>query len=201
MVRDPLQQSGNTVIIKTECSGRGHQPHATSPQRGKFLVQDAGVIWLAESVASEDGVLLNQDHITAGLRGTMRRRASCRAAADDEQITVAMSVFIAIRIRFPGSRAHPGGFADELFIPHPHSCATSPFKRRQAHESLVIKPCGKESTEKAVYGAKIKTDTGPGVLPPGDKPFVKRLGGGSDIRVLLCTLTDRDQRSGFLDAG
>ena len=156
---------------------------------------------MAESVAAQYCVLLHQDHITAGICSTKRRGTACGTTADDEQIAVAMCVLVVIRIRFPGSRAHPRRFADDLFIAHPHPCAASPFEWRQAHESFVVKPCGEESAEKIVYGAKIKANIWPSVLPAGDEPFVERLGSGSNVGVLLRALAYRDECSGFLHPG
>ena len=198
MVRDALQQSGDTVIIKTKRCCRSHYPHAAICERRKLLLQASSAIGVIKTVSPQYCVLLNQYDIAACVRGAECGGAARRPATYDEQITVTVRVFIVIWIRFPGGSTHPRRFSDDLFIAHPHPGTPTPFEWGQSHEGLVIKPRCEESAEQVVDSAKIESDTWPGVLAAGDKALVKRLGGRSHVGILLCALTHCPQGTGFL---
>jgi hypothetical protein len=77
----------------------------------------------------------------------------------------------------------------------------APFKWWDTHESLVVKPCRKKTTQQIIHRAEIKTHTGPGILPSCHQSIVQFLHCCLDIGIGSRSRAHCYHRARFFDAG
>ena len=150
VIGDPFEQPGGAVVVKTKRDSAGHDAHAGLLQGRDLISQGSRSAWLRQAVATTDGILFDQHHVQARLSSSPGGSTASRAAADHQQVTVAVGMFVVVGVWGPRSLAHTCRPADNFFVAHPHAGTGAPLERWHTHKSLIVKAGGKKSAQQAI---------------------------------------------------
>ena len=97
-----------------------------------------------QEFAAELEILFAQHHASTAARCRQRRHDAGRPRADDQHVTMEISLFVGVRIGSGRSPAEAGGAADQRLVDLlPEGC--------RPHESLVVESCPKDRGSKRIH--------------------------------------------------
>ncbi len=120
---------------------------------------------LATERAAKLGHLVDEENARPGLSGSEGGGKAGRAATDDEDIAMRVTLLVVIGVGSIGGAPHPGGAADEMLIELPRAL--------RPHESLVVEASGQQRRHQRGSSADIEAEGGKAILTLRREPVIE----------------------------
>ncbi len=183
MVAGAFQHGMDAMVEHPDGGASRHQPHiGKALQFGHHSGGPVGTRHAADTEAllkqpaAGTEILVDEDHLGTGASGGQRRRQPGRSGPDHQQVAMAKSAVIDIRIVLAGQRAKAGCAPDDRLVD------TFPEGFRP-HEGLVVEACAEKVRQPVIDRHQIESKRREPVLASGDQPVMELGHGDPAVRL------------------